>query len=89
MRSLPPSDTGTFQLTSAVVSPAMAVTLVGASGTPTGVTGDDATDAGPVPIAFVAVTVNVWAVPLVKSMTVQLVAPLVEHRDPPGDAVTV
>src|SRR5688572_24538798 len=39
-----------------------------------GVTGADAADAGPVPMALVAVTVNVYAVPLVRPVTVVLVA---------------
>ena len=37
----------------------VAVTVVGASGTPEGVTGEEADEAGPVPLALVAVTVNV------------------------------
>jgi hypothetical protein len=39
-----------------------------------GVTVFDAAEAGPVPIALVAVTVNVYAVPLVSPVTVVLVA---------------
>jgi len=38
-----------------------------------GVTEFDALDAGPVPTAFVAVTVNVYDVPLVKPVTVWVV----------------
>jgi hypothetical protein len=56
-----------------------AVTLVGAPGTvvvtgAVGVTAFEGADAGPVPIAFVAVTLNVYAVPLVSPVTVVLVA---------------
>jgi hypothetical protein len=39
-----------------------------------GVTALDAADAGPVPIALVAVTLNVYAVPLVSPVTVAVVA---------------
>ena len=46
-----------------------------------GVTAFDGDDSGPVPIAFVAVTVNVYAVPLVRLLIVALVAG--------GDPVTV
>jgi len=46
-------------------------------------------DAGEVPAAFVAVTVNVYAVPLVSPVTVPVVAPAVDTVAPPGDAVTV
>ena len=55
----------------------------------TGVTELDATDALPVPAAFVAVTVNTYAVPLVRPVTVQERAPVVVHVRPPGLAVTV
>ena len=39
-----------------------------------GVTGFDAADAGPVPTAFVADTLNVYAVPLVSPVTFAVVA---------------
>ena len=42
--------------------------------TAAGVTAFDAAEAGPVPTALVAVTVNVYAVPLVSPLTVALVA---------------
>ncbi len=54
-----PLEAGAVQLTLARALPAIAVTAVGASGTKPGVTGADALDAELVPIAFVAVTVNV------------------------------
>ena len=56
---LPPSDAGGVKLTVACALPAVAVTPVGAPGTVAGVTLLDGADAGPVPNAFVAVTVNV------------------------------
>jgi len=53
-----------------------------------GVAGAEAAEAAPVPAALVAVTVNVYAVPLVSPLTVQEVA-TVEQEKPPGDDVTV
>jgi hypothetical protein len=50
--------------------PRVAVTAVGAPGTVAGVTAADAADAGPLPTALVAVTVNVYAVPLARPITV-------------------
>lgn len=49
-----------------------------------GVTAEDAVDAGPIPAAFVAVTVNVNAVPLDKPVMEQDVDE-VEHDCPPDD----
>jgi len=68
--------------------PATALGALGALGT--GVTGFDGADAGPVPTLLVAVTVNVYAVLLVRPGTVHVNGPLDhEHVAPPGDAVTV
>ena len=53
-----------------------------------GVTGADGSEAGPVPVVFVAVTVNLYVVPLVRPPTAQL-RPLVVHVWPPGEDVTV
>jgi hypothetical protein len=64
----------------AVVFPTDAATFVGASGTVAGVAAFDATDAVLVPSAFVAVTVNVYATPLVSPVTV--------IGDDPPDALT-
>jgi len=60
---LPPSD-GTVQLTTADAFPPVAVTPVGAAGAvgaegADGVTALDAAETGPLPTAFVAVTLNV------------------------------
>ena len=56
---------------------AMAVTPVGAPGMVDGVAATGGDDAGLVPTPLVAVTVNVYAVPLVRPVTVQVVvAPL-------------
>jgi len=55
----PPSLAGAVNVTVARVFPAVAVPIVGAPGTVEGVTGFEAELAGPVPLAFVAVTVKV------------------------------
>ena len=49
-----------------------------------GVTGADATDGADVPCALVAVTVNVYAVPLVRPVTVTVVAPLANQSGTGG-----
>jgi hypothetical protein len=56
---LPPFEAGAVKLTVAWALPATAVTPVGAPGTVAGVTLFDGLDAGPVPTALVAFTVNV------------------------------
>jgi hypothetical protein len=66
----------------------MALTEVGASGTVAGVTEFDAADAVLVPTEFVAVTVNVYAVPLLKPVIVIGDAPPVAVKPPEFD-VTV
>ena len=66
----PPSVPGTFHDKKTCAFPAAAVRLVGASGTVASVIGLDDADEGPVPAALVAVTVNVYAVPFVKPVTV-------------------
>ena len=84
MIALPPSNVGALKLTVAVVLPAAALKFVGAPGfvIAAGVTLFDTADAGPVPVptgpgAFVAVTVNVYAVPFVKPVTVMgLIVPV-------------
>jgi len=55
----PPLDRGGVNATVACPMPAVAVPIAGAPGTVTGVTLFEGADAGPVPTAFVAVTVNV------------------------------
>ena len=51
-----------------------AVTPVGAAGTAPGVTALDGAEAVPVPRELVAVTLNVYAVPLVSPVTVAVLA---------------
>ena len=73
--ALPPFD-GAVHDTVACPSPAVALTPVGAAGTvgPVGVTAAEAAESGPVPIAFVARTRNVYALPFVRPVTAVLVA---------------
>lgn len=80
----PPLSAGGVQVTTdEAFWPDVAFTLSGAVGGPDGTAGAEAADAGPVPIAFVAVTVNVYGVPLVSPVTVQVRAPVVVHAWPP------
>ncbi len=69
----PPFEAGAVQLTLAWPLPAVAVTPVGAPARPYGVTELDGADTGLVPAEFVAVTVNVYAVPVISPVTVALV----------------
>jgi len=55
----PPFENGGVNATVASESPAVAGPIAGAPGTVAGVTLFEGADAGPVPAAFVAVTVNV------------------------------
>ena len=52
-----------------------------------GLTPLDASEAGPVPVPFVARAVNVYRVPGTSPVTVQDSSPSVRHVRPPGDAV--
>ena len=57
--------------------PGVAETPVGAPPAPRALTGLEGLDAGPVPMAFVAVTVNVYVSPLVSPFTLMgLVVPV-------------
>jgi hypothetical protein len=62
--------------------------VIEAMGRTTGVTAAEGADAGPVPSAFAAVTVNVYGVPLASPVTVQASAPVVAQVAPSGAAVT-
>jgi hypothetical protein len=73
---LPPFDAGVVKDTVAWELPAAAITEVGEPGTPAGVTAFDAAEAGLFPVALVATTVKVYAVPLVSPGTlIGLVVP--------------
>ena len=89
MSADPPSLAGAVHETLACPFPGAATTPVGAPGTVLGVTAGLATEAADVPAALVAVTVNVYAVPLLRPGTITDVAPDVVAVAPPGDAVTV
>ena len=86
--ALPPLDAGAVQLTTDDALATDPETPVGAPGVVTGVTDADAVEAAEFPAALVAITVNVYAVPLVRPVTVQEVVALVQVNAP-GDEVTV
>lgn len=71
------------------VLPRVADTVPVINGTPAGMIEFEALDAKELPMMLVATTVNVYDVPLVKPVTVQLVVPAVVQVNPPGDEVTV
>jgi len=86
--ALPPLSAGAVNVTLSAFSPVFVSTpIVGAPGASVAVMAFDADDAGLVPIAFVAVTVNVYDAPRVRPGTV-----IGENepvlKNPPGDAVT-
>ena len=86
---LAPANEG-VQLTRAEPAPGIPTTLVGGAGTPFGVTLADAEEAGPLPMASIAVTVNVYWLPLVRPvMTALVCVPGALMVAPPGEAVTV
>ena len=87
MAGLPPLPAETVTVAEAL--PATAVGVPGIPGGP-GMTADDADEAPEVPLPFVAVDVNVYEVPFVRPVTVQLVAGDVTVQvNAPGDDVTV
>ena len=70
--------------------PALADTAVGAPGAETGVTLLEGAEAGPLPATFAAVTVKVYAVPLVRPLRVAVLAvPATVLLPPAGFEVTV
>ena len=90
MTAAPPLLPGGPKLTVALALPPSAETVVGAPGTVrfAGVTLLDAAEAGPVPAELAAVTVKVYAVPLVRPVTTSgLPAP--DAVNPPGLDVAV
>ena len=74
----------------ALMSPAVAVGLAGATGAvaAAGVTGSEAGLAADVPVAFVAVAMKVYGVPLVRPVK-ENVGPAPVLVSPPGLLVTV
>ena len=88
----PPFDAGADQLTVACEFPAVAVTPVGAPGVVLGVTAVDAVDELEFPTELIAMTVKVYAVPLVKPVKVQERFAVLTHptgADTEGEEVTV
>src|SRR5207237_1374446 len=84
-----PFAVAAIQLTLACPSPPVPVTPVALPGTPRGSTGFEGAELGPVPVAFTAATVSVYAAPLVRPVTVAEVASAVAFASaPPGAAVT-
>jgi len=74
----------------ACASPGVAVTVVGADGSPAGITADDAVDASEFPTEFTATTENAYEVPFVSPVTVHVVFGAVEvHVLFPGLEVTI
>ena len=68
----PPLFAGAVKESTTLALPEAAVTLVGAFGTVEGVADEEAMESGEVPIPFVAVTWNVYAIPFVNPFTTQL-----------------
>ncbi len=69
MIALPPLLAGATKATLTCALPRVATTAVGASGTVAGVTLADGAEGTLLPIALVAITVQVTAVPLVRPVT--------------------
>ena len=89
LMAAPPLDDGAVHdTTDWVLAFDVAVTAVGAVGTVAGVAGADGLEAALVPAELVAVTANVYEVPLVRPDTVQLVVGVL-HVKAPGAEVTV
>jgi hypothetical protein len=74
--ALPPVFVGAVQLTVTKAFPFAGVPMVGAPGTPSGVTLAEELENGPVPTTLMAATVNVYASPMESPVTVQVVAVL-------------
>ena len=89
--ALPPVLAGGVKLTLAWAFPAVAVAAVGAFGTVAGVTLFDGADGALGPTPFVAVTVNVYVVPLLRPVITCVVAvvPALLSTPPAGLDVTV
>jgi hypothetical protein len=79
---------GAVHDTTACVEPNTPDTPVGEPGTVAGTTAPETLEAELVPALFVAVTVNMYEVPLVRPVTVQLVVAVVQVNEP-GEEVTV
>ena len=80
--ALPPLDPGAVQLITDEALARVPDTDVGAPGGLAGVTLADAVESAEFPAAFVARTLNVYAVPFVKPVTLQEVVVVVQVKDP-------
>lgn len=81
---------GAVHVKETVPFPDEPATEVGSLGTATGMIACDVADGFPSPTLFVAVTTNVYDVPLVRPCTSHVKGPLVQrHVNPPGVEVTV
>ena len=87
MIGLPPFDVGIDHEMVAKALSGVAIGLSGALGVVDGVTGFDVPVA-PVPAELMATTANVYCVPFVRPVTVQLSWPVVVQVFDPGDEVT-
>jgi hypothetical protein len=89
--ALPPLLADAVNVTVAEAFPAVATAFVGESGSVAGVTLFDAAEAALDPSAFVATTVNVYAVPLVSPVIACVVdvVPALLSTPPAGFDVTV
>src|SRR2546423_9833317 len=87
---VPPVELGAVHASAIWGSPRVAVRPAGEPGTAGGATGvaEAGVDGGPVPTAFVALTMNVYSVPLVSPVIVQPRV-VVAQVAPPGFAVAV
>ena len=77
MIGLPPFDAGAVHESATDASPAVPTTPVGAPGAvaaAAGVIAADAAESAPVPMPLIAATLNVYAVPLVRPVTLRVVA---------------
>ena len=73
------------KVTVALLSPRVAVPIVGASGTATGTTAFVRAESGPVPTAFVALTEHLYVLSFVKPVTrIGLDVPVCEPGSPPS-----
>jgi hypothetical protein len=82
------NDTSTHDTAPDTVKPLVVAEIAGAPGAANVVAELDAADATEDPTEVVATTVNVYAVPALRPVTVQLVVAAVQVA-PPGDAVAV
>ncbi len=89
MIAAPPFEAGACHVTIDWLFPIDAETPVGASGIVRGVIAAEALEIGDDPAMFDATTVKVYAVPLVRPVTVHEVAPVVVQLFAPGEDVTV